>query len=80
MFMVTYDCNFRCPYCYESEVSEGGRKWTKKTFTKDLVDRAFDAMLEIEPNRQKHSNLITLYGGEPLLAQNHDIIKYIVLN
>ena len=78
MFMVTYDCNFRCPYCYESEVSEGGRKWTKKTFTKDLVDRAFDAMLEIEPNRQKHSNLITLYGGEPLLAQNHDIIKYIV--
>lgn len=78
MLMVTYDCNFRCPYCYESTVSEGGRKWAKETFSKEMVDRVFDAMLEIEPDRQKHTDIITLYGGEPLLAKNYDIVKYIV--
>ena len=78
MLMVTYDCNFRCPYCYERAVSNGGSGWSEKTFTKEMVDRAFQAMLEIEPDINRHSKMITLYGGEPLLAKNHDIVKYIV--
>ena len=78
MFMVTYDCNFRCPYCYESTISEHGRQWTKKTFTKEMVDRAYEAMTEIEPDEQKRAKSITLYGGEPLLAQNREIVEYIV--
>lgn len=78
MFMVTYDCNFRCPYCYESTISEHGRQWTKKTFTKEMVDRAYEAMTEIEPDEQKRIKSITLYGGEPLLAKNREIVEYIV--
>lgn len=78
MFMVTYDCNFRCPYCYEKPISNGGNKWSEKTFTKEMADRAFQAMLEIEPDINRHSKGITLYGGEPLLAKNHYIVKYIV--
>ena len=78
IFMVTYDCNFRCPYCYEAGISGNGRHWTKKTFTKELVDKAYQAMEEIAPDSKKSYNVITLYGGEPLLKENVDIVTYIV--
>lgn len=77
VFMVTYDCNFRCPYCYEAGISGNGRHWTKKTFTKEMVDRAYKAMEEIAPSNE-NCNVITLYGGEPLLQENVDIVTYIV--
>lgn len=78
MFVVTYNCNFRCPYCYESGISKDGRHWTKQVFTKELVDRAYAAMEEIEPVREFRGKKITLYGGEPLLAENREIVEYIV--
>lgn len=78
VFMVTYDCNFRCPYCYEAGISGNGRHWTKKTFTKELVDRAYEAMEEIAPGSRKGYNIITLYGGEPFLKENVEIVTYIV--
>lgn len=76
--LVAYDCNFRCPYCFENGISNNGKGWSKKTFTKDSVDRAFEAMLEIEPDRDKIGNSITLYGGEPLLGRNRELVEYIV--
>ena len=77
-FMVTYNCNFRCPYCYESEISHKGRQWSGKVFTKEMVDRAYQAIEEIEPNKNNIYKIITLYGGEPLLAANKEIVNYIV--
>jgi len=78
LFLVAYDCNFRCPYCFENEISNNGRGWSRKTFTKDSVDRAYAAMKEIEPNDDYITKSITLYGGEPLLAKNKKIVNYIV--
>ena len=78
MFVVSYDCNFRCPYCYESTISDKGKQWNKKTFTKEMVDRAYAAMAEIESDKAKQVETITLYGGEPLLAKNREIVEYIV--
>ncbi len=78
LFLVAYDCNFRCPYCYENDISSHGKGWSKQVFTKELVDRAYQAMLEIQPNRAIHSKNITLYGGEPLLKKNKEIVQYIV--
>lgn len=78
LFAVTYNCNFRCPYCYENEISNNGNNWGQKTFTKEMVDQAYAAMLKIEPQRKLHANVITLYGGEPLLAKNKEIVDYIV--
>ncbi|WP_302591071.1 radical SAM protein [uncultured Muribaculum sp.] len=77
-FVITYDCNFRCPYCFENAISNNGKAWSKQRMTKELVDRAFDAMTEIEPRRELHRKEILLYGGEPLLRENYDIVKYIV--
>lgn len=78
MFMVTYDCNFRCPYCYEGDISKQGKQWAKKTFTKEMVDKAYAAMTEITPDENRRTRSITLYGGEPLLAKNKEIVEYIV--
>jgi uncharacterized protein len=75
---VAYDCNFRCPYCFENGISNNGKGWSKKTFTKDSVDRAYAAMLEIEPDIKRISKSITLYGGEPLLAKNKAVVDYMV--
>lgn len=44
----------------------------------DLVDDAYRAMTEINPERSLHDNRIVLAGGEPLLPENHDIVSHIV--
>ncbi len=77
-FVITYDCNFRCPYCFENIISKHGTAWSKRTMTKEMVDKAYDAMLKIEPHRELHSNNIILYGGEPLLRENREIVEYII--
>jgi len=78
LFLVTYDCNFRCPYCFENEISGSGKAWSKKVVAKELVDKAYEVMLQIQPDRNRHQNNITLYGGEPLLLDNYEIVSYIV--
>lgn len=77
--LVTYNCNYRCPYCYEASISKGGRAWSKNVFVPEMVDKAYKAMLQIEPNRSLHRNMIELYGGEPLLFENKEIVEYIVM-
>ncbi|GHT21323.1 radical SAM/SPASM domain-containing protein [Bacteroidia bacterium] len=76
--LVSYDCNFRCPYCYEAKISNYGSRWSKQKFTKELVDKAYSAMVQIQERREFHSKAILLYGGEPLLKENKDIVTYIV--
>ncbi len=66
-FIVSYACNFKCPYCFEK-----GRlnNHTHKQLTSKGVDLMYDALMHIEPNRQLHNDVITLFGGEPLLRTN----------
>ncbi len=78
LFAVTENCNFRCPYCYENGVSDYGNKWKKAVFTKELVDKAFNAIEIIQPDRKKIKDSIGLYGGEPLMKENYEIVKYII--
>lgn len=77
-FLITYNCNFRCPYCYEAGLSNHGLNWSKKVFTKEMADKAYLAIDSIEKKEEYRSNTILLYGGEPLLKENRDIIEYIV--
>jgi uncharacterized protein len=78
VFIPSYNCNFRCPYCVETKISKMGEQWSKRTFNKEMVDKAFQAMEEIAPHAQFNQKAILLYGGEPLLKENRDIVKYIV--
>lgn len=62
----SYDCNFACSYCFESNVENH----EKDLLTENMVDSIGTLFPDIES--------ILLYGGEPLLEQNMDIIKYII--
>lgn len=77
LLIPTYNCQLRCPYCYEVKLRRKGSEWLEKTMTKETVDAAFQAMQKIHPERKK-SEKITLYGGEPLMAQNVDVVTYMV--
>ena len=35
-------------------------------------------MEQIQPHKELRSSILTLYGGEPLLAENKEIVNYIV--
>lgn len=67
-FILTYDCNFACAYCYETENRSSLKNMN---LTKDMVDRVFT----ITKGRIKHINF---FGGEPLLLSNMGIINYII--
>ena len=71
--VVTYNCNFRCPYCFEKGVTS-----LQSVFTHEMVDKMYNAILQIEPREQLRAKTITLYGGEPLLKENKEIIRYII--
>lgn len=75
-WVVTYNCNFRCPYCYEKRDMKNSHCWY--TFTKEQVDLAYSAQDLIQPNPRLRKKTITLYGGEPLLEENKEIVNYIV--
>lgn len=77
-FLITYNCNFRCPYCFENGISCNGSAWSGQVLSREMVDKAYSAMLNIEPRQELHSKNILLYGGEPLLKENKAIVSYIV--
>lgn len=66
-FVLTYMCNYACPYCYEDAISYK----KDRILTREMVDRVFELY---------HNDLrdILLYGGEPLLPQTRPILEYII--
>lgn len=75
-WIVTYNCNFRCPYCFENRDLKDKKE--QIVFNQDMVDKVFMAIEEIEPKKELRNSIITLYGGEPLLKENKNIVSYIV--
>lgn len=66
-FVLSYRCNYKCPYCYEQD------NWTKSNDTvmsEKQVDKVFSAY-------DDQLDTIGLYGGEPLLPEHENIIRYI---
>lgn len=65
IFILTYDCNFSCPYCYEQDVA------SKRVLTREQIDQIF----KIYDNEIER---ISFFGGEPLLPDNRESIEYII--
>lgn len=73
--LVTYNCNFRCPYCYElNNLNEH----KSLLISEKMCDMAFQVISQIEPNSCLQRKTITLFGGEPLLEENKERIEHIV--
>jgi len=64
-FIMTYDCNFRCPYCFEGEATHKTELMT--TAQIDAALNHFGASVEN----------ILLFGGEPLLPKTREVIEYL---
>lgn len=73
----TYNCNFRCEYCYEKGLQERGRPIMGKRIDEATVDAAFVAMEQLRHHDDSIAQ-ITLYGGEPLLRSNVAIVEHIL--
>lgn len=72
----SYECNFRCSYCFEREVV--GKCTNNKKMSRELVDAIFRDI--DKKNDEDKSIVITLFGGEPLLESNKEINDYILQN
>lgn len=71
---ITYDCNFDCVYCFEKR-----RNNIKgKIISKKQVDNIFKCLSNLKKEGKEINKVITLFGGEPLLMENREILKYIV--
>lgn len=76
--VVTYDCNFSCPYCFEKDLIQKEHSVSNLTISKEMVDKFFNTIPLIEPNKSLCNRAISLFGGEPLLKENKEIISYII--
>ena len=65
-FVMTYDCNFRCPYCFE-----GDALIKSEVMTPELVDAA----LELVDERLE---TVLLFGGEPLLPKTRPAFEHMI--
>ena len=87
MFVPSYECNLRCPYCFEADtrVQLGKLKVLQNVMTEKMVDAAYKCMDDLISERfagrsapPSGKNAITLYGGEPLTLETLPIIEYIL--
>lgn len=72
--LPTYDCNFRCPYCFErSNINYNADR--EKVISRDTVDEIFKVLDKLREGVDRN---IYILGGEPLIEKNYGIIKYMV--
>ena len=76
VIMPTYDCNFRCPYCFERHRLCKGQEWLSQNMAPEMIDTIFQAFKDYRERGYKIGNC-TLYGGEPLLASNIETVRTI---
>ncbi|MCL2188709.1 MAG: radical SAM protein [Defluviitaleaceae bacterium] len=63
--IMTYDCNFKCPYCFEGETNK-----RKNVMTSEMIDAALNITGD-------DLEAILLFGGEPLLPQTRPMVEYL---
>jgi len=74
--ILTYDCNFRCPYCYEQYLLSKGKSWLSKTISDEMIEAVFSALKNYKA-RGYDIDQCTFYGGEPLLEKNMPVVRKI---
>ena len=76
VIMPTYDCNFRCPYCFEQHRLTNGQDWLDNTMSDETMETIFAALADYKKRGYTLSGC-TFYGGEPFLEKNLPVVKKI---
>ena len=76
VILPTYDCNFRCPYCFERHRLTRGQEWLGHEMKPEMVEAVFAALQKQRDQGYKVGDC-TLYGGEPLLKENMATVRNI---
>ena len=50
-FIISYDCNLRCVYCYEDPILNGCACLPKCRITKEQVDKAYEIIIEKDKDK-----------------------------
>lgn len=85
---LTYDCNLRCPYCFQSGLRNAlSADAAPAMMSSQLVDKIFLAMPEIEKvsapegvaGDAQDRRRIMLFGGEPLREHSRALVEHILV-
>ncbi len=74
-FILTYNCNLSCTYCYQHSLAE---KLSFPSMSGEFVDEFFSRYLGLLFPKAPKKLFITLFGGEPLLPPNREAIAKIL--
>ena len=77
VIMPTYNCNFRCEYCFERARLERDRDWLEHRMTGKTLEALF-AQLDALKARGIVTRKMILYGGEPLLVSSKPLVAEII--
>jgi len=84
IFMPTYDCNLRCPYCFQDHMrTDEKNRHLLRRMSEETVDRIFRAIPDIEEQcgfspTEPFTRDVGFFGGEPFLKANYPIVKMII--
>ncbi len=84
IIMPTYNCNLRCPYCFQDHMRKDPNfKPFLKTMSHAMADRIFAGIPKIEEMHgteinEERRRSFTFFGGEPLLEQSRPIVEYMM--
>ena len=70
-------CDLACDYCYMYEMADQSWRLQPKRMSLDIARRAASRIAEHALNHKVPEIVLTLHGGEPLLA-GHDLIWHLV--
>ena len=84
VLMPTYQCNLRCPYCFQDHMrTDPAYQHLLRTMDRATIDRIWRGMDQIDAahgitDSNRTPRNITLFGGEPFLAESRPIIEYLL--
>ena len=74
MLAVSYECNLRCPYCYQNELRDRNGP-SLRSMSPDFVDTLFTKTIPALYGSTANRLQISLYGGEPFTPENVPAIE-----